>query len=71
MNIGALLVLIKLIQDSGGAVSPNGPPGPPPPDDKIHELCYRPDGFLTFNCWQKYVEPGGSYLDWQDYITGR
>jgi hypothetical protein len=69
MNIGAILVLAKLFQDAVG-VSPQVI-GPPAPNDKIHELCYRPDGKLTFNCWQKYVEPGGSYLDWQDYITGR
>ena len=68
MNIGALIVLAKLFQDAVG-VSIIGPPAPN--DDKIHELCYRPDSKLTFNCWQKYVQPGGSYLDWQDYITGR
>jgi len=69
MNIGAMIVLAKLLKDAGVAVSPIGPPAPD--DDKIHKLCYRPDNKLTFNCWQKYVEPGGSYLDWQDYITGR
>jgi hypothetical protein len=71
MNIGAMLVLVKLFQDAVGSVSPIGPPAPN--DDKIHELCYRPgpDRKLTFPCWQKYVEPGGSYLDWQDYLTGR
>ena len=68
MNIGAILVLVKLFQDAVGPVSLVGPPAPN--DDKIHELCYRPDGKLTFNCWQKYVDPAGSYLDWHDYITG-
>jgi hypothetical protein len=29
MNIGAVLVLLKLIKDAGVAVSPIGPPAPP------------------------------------------
>jgi hypothetical protein len=68
MNIGAMLVLVKLYQD---AVRPSSVGPPAPNDDKVHELCYRPDGKLTFNCWQKYVEPGGSNSDWQDYLFGR
>jgi len=32
MNIGALIVLFKLLQDAGVALSPIGPPAPPPPN---------------------------------------
>ena len=68
MNIGALIVLGKLLKDAGVAVSPIGPPAP---DNNIPDnFCYRTDGKLTFVCWQKYIEPGGSSLDWQDYLSG-
>jgi len=71
MNLGPLIVLFKLIQDSGVAISPNGPPGPPPPNDDIPgNFCYRADGKLTWACYVKYVDPGASYTDYQDYLTG-
>jgi len=74
MNIGALLVLWKLIKDAGVAVSPIGPPAPPPEPTGpggVPSYCVRPDGKLTFPCWQKYIETGGSNSEWQDYLFGR
>jgi len=61
MNIGSLIVLLKLFE--GGKVSPDvvGP-------QQFESTCYRVDGKLTFACWQKYRDPGGSYLDYQDYL---
>jgi len=37
MNIGAVLVLLKLLKDAGG-VSPIGPPAPPPTPGKYQEV---------------------------------
>jgi len=77
MNLGAVLVLLKLWKDAGVAVSPIGPPAPEPKGPEptgpggVPSYCVRPDGKLTFPCWQKYIEPGGSNSEWQDYLFGR
>jgi len=40
MNIGALIVLFKLLQDAGVAVSPIGPPAPPPTEyTEVKPIC--------------------------------
>ena len=65
MNLGPLIVFFKLFQ---GGVSPIGPPDP---SDKVPGICYRLDGKFTFACWQKYVDPGGSQNDYEDYLKGR
>jgi len=40
MNIGAVLVLWKLIKDAGVAVSPIGPPAPPPSGyQEVRPMC--------------------------------
>jgi hypothetical protein len=65
MNIGAMLVLIKLFQDAG----PSGPVGPPAPNDKeiptnvsIKPLC-GPGRYAQFNfttgLWSCLVIPKG------------
>ena len=66
MNLGPLIVLFKLFQ---GGVSQIGPPEPSNGD--IPGICYRLDGKFTFTCWQKYIEPGGSQNDYEDYLKGR
>ena len=67
MNIGAMLVLIKLFQDAG----PSGPVGPPAPNADIPDsFCYTLDGKLTWACYRKFVDPAASYNDYQDYLTG-
>jgi len=77
MNIGALIVLAKLFQDAVGDVSLIGPPAPngngpePTGPGGVPSYCVRSDGKLTFPCWQKYIEPGGSNSEWQDYLFGR
>jgi len=73
MNIGALIVLFKLLKDAG-AVSPLviGPPAPEPKGPGgVPSYCIRADGKLTFPCWQKFIDPAGSNSDWQDYLKGR
>ena len=67
MNLGSLIVLFKLFQ---GGVSQIGPPEPSN-GDEIPGICYRLDGKFTFTCWQKYIEPGGSQNDYEDYLKGR
>ena len=67
MNLGPLIVLFKLFQ---GGVSQIGPPEPSN-GDEIPGICYRLDGKFTFTCWQKYIEPGGSQNDYEDYLKGR
>ena len=68
MNIGALIVLFKLLQDSGVAVSPNGPPGPPAPNGEevvqtgeVKPMC--PPGHYasqdTFGNWTCVPIPKG------------
>jgi hypothetical protein len=42
MNIGALIVMFKLLQDAGVTVSPNGPPAPPPPNGVPEEFEIKP-----------------------------
>ena len=40
MNIGAVLVLLKLLKDAGEAVSPIGPPAPPEgPYQEVKPMC--------------------------------
>ena len=68
MNIGAMLVLVKLFQDAVGPVSPIGPPAPN--GDIPDNFCYRTDGKLTWACYRKHVDPAASYNDYQDYLTG-
>jgi len=67
MNIGALIVLGKLLKDAGVAVSPIGPPAPDN-GDIPGNFCYRTDGKLTWLCYQKYVDTAASYNDYQDYL---
>ena len=67
MNLGPLIVLFKLFQ---GGVSQIGPPEPSN-GDEIPGICYRLDGKFTFACWQKYIDPGGSLNDYEDYLKGR
>jgi len=42
MNIGAVLVLLKLWKDAGVAVSPIGPPAPPPAPGKYEARDVKP-----------------------------
>jgi len=42
-------------------------PGAPPPTNDKYGL--DEPGTLSFNDWQKQF-PGGSYLDYQDYLKG-
>ena len=67
MNIGPMLVLIKLFQDAKG-VSIIGPPAPK--DDEIPRLCYNTKGKFTWLCYLKYVDPAASYNDYRDYLKG-
>jgi len=67
MNLGPLLVLAKLFGGLGLTQTVIGPPDP----NKPESFCYRTDGKLTFPCWQKYVDPGGSRNDWEDYLKDR
>jgi hypothetical protein len=64
MNI---ITFLKLLLDSG-AVSPKAPNdfvGP----RQYESGCYRVDGKLTQACWEKFIQPGGSYNDYQDYLN--
>jgi len=73
MNLGPLIVLFKFLKDAGG-LSPTlvGPPAPEPTGPGgIPSYCVRTDGKLTYPCWQQYIEPDGSYLDWTDYLSGK
>ena len=67
MNIGPMLVLIKLFQDAMG-VSIIGPPAPN--GDEIPSLCYNTKGKLNWLCYLKYVDPAASYSDYEDYLKG-
>jgi len=66
MNIGALIVLGKLLKDAGVAVSPIGPPAPDIPDIptnvSIKPLC-GPGRYAQFNfttgLWSCLVIPKG------------
>ena len=70
MNIGALIVLFKLLKDAG-AVSPLVI-GPPAPDNgAVPSSCVRPDGKLTWGCYLKYIDSSGSLNDYEDYLKGR
>ena len=64
-NIGALLVAAALLAKSGlfGDMLPGAPPTTTPDTFGI-----TPTG-LSYAEWQKH-NPGGSYLDWQDYLKG-
>ena len=72
MNVGALIVLGKLLTDALGPVSLVGPPSPN--GDEIPSLCYLQSGFaagkFTWLCYLKYVDSAASYSDYQDYLTG-
>ena len=68
MNLGPLIVLLKLYQDAMGPVSPIGPPAPN--GDEIPSLCYTTKGKLTWLCYLKYVDPAASDSDYQDYLKG-
>jgi len=69
MNIGALIVLFKLLKDAGVAVSPIGPPAPD--NGAVPSSCVRPDGKLTWGCYLKYIDSSGSLNDYEDYLKGR
>ena len=74
MNIGALIVLAKLLKDAGVAVSPIGPPAPPTEPTGpggVPSHCVRPDGKLTWGCYLKYIDSSGSLNDYEDYLKGR
>ena len=64
MDLGSLLTFFKLFEASKGD-SPNDFVGP----RQFESGCYRADGKLTQACWEKYIEPGGSYNDYQDYLN--
>jgi hypothetical protein len=68
MNLGALVALAKLIVDSG-AVSPKAPTDDFVGPRQYESGCYRVDGKLTQACWEKFIQPGGSYNDYQDYLN--
>jgi len=64
-NIGGLLVAAALLAKSG--LFGDMLPGAPPPTKEVYGL--DEPGTLSFNEWQKF-NPGGSYLDYQDYLKG-
>jgi len=73
MNIGGMIVLFKLLKDSG-VVSPLiiGPPEPEPKGPGgVPSYCVRVDGKLTFACYLKYIDSSGSLNDYEDYLKGR
>ena len=65
MDLGSLLTFFKLFEVGEGD-SPNDFVGP---RREFESGCYRVDGKLTQACWEKYIEPGGSYNDYQDYLN--
>jgi len=64
-NLGGLLVAAALLAKSG--LFGDMLPGAPPPTNDKYGL--DEPGTLSFNEWQKQF-PGGSYLDYQDYLKG-
>jgi len=68
IQLGGLLVAAALLSRAGffGDLLPGEPP-------TITTDKYGLDepGTLSFNEWQKLIEPGGSYLDYQDYLAGK
>jgi len=67
MNLGAVLIMLKLVGDTGVLSTEVGPP---PPPSEIPSLCYTTKGKLTWLCYLKYVDPAASYNDYQDYLKG-
>jgi hypothetical protein len=65
MNI---ITFLKLLVDSG-AVSPKAPNDDFVGPRQYESGCYRVDGKLTQACWEKFIQPGGSYNDYQDYLN--
>jgi len=65
MNI---ITFLKLLLDSG-AVSPKAPNDDFVGPRQYESGCYRVDGKLTQACWEKFIQPGGSYNDYQDYLN--
>jgi len=66
MDLGALLIAAALFAKSG--LLGDALPGAPPPTDDKYGL--DEPGTLSFDQWQKQIEPGGSYNDYQDYLKG-
>ena len=65
MNI---ITFLKLLLDSG-AVSPKAPNDDFVGPRQYESGCYRVDGKLTQACWEKFIQPDGSYIDYQDYLN--
>jgi len=68
IQLGGLLVAAALLSRAGffSALLPGEPP-------TTTDTKYGLDepGTLSFSEWQKQIEPGGSYLDYQDYLAGK
>ena len=64
MDLGSLFTFFKLFEVGKGD-APTDFVGP----REFESGCYRVDGKLTQACWEKYIEPGGSYNDYQDYLN--
>ena len=65
MNI---ITFLKLLLDSG-AVSPKAPNDDFVGPRQYDSGCYRVDGKLTQACWEKFIQPDGSYIDYQYYLN--
>jgi len=78
MNLGVLIPLVKLIQDSGLIWQKTviGPPAPEPvtverPPAGGSNIHYRTDGKYTFAGYRRYIDSAGSGGDYQDYLIGK
>jgi hypothetical protein len=74
MNLGVLIPLVKLVQDSGLIWQKTviGPPAPEPVTvERPSSYYYRSDGKYTFAGYRKYIDSAGSGSDYQDYLIGK